>query len=162
MVQFFAVPDSFAFIGNKKSIFLLNVHRCIIEDQHVSNELVNILLSFSKASQKALYSTILCTLKQRLEVDIQIDSILVNPKKLSTTGESINLCSNNIRKSVWIKKAVSGSNHYGNLKYDETAGIQCTITALIAVCFSAVKNISVWKSWNLDFILNQGDIFMTS
>ena len=96
----------------------MNVHRCIIEDQHVSNELVNILLSFSKASQKALYSTILCTLKQRLEVDIQIDSILVNPKKLSTTGESINFCSNNIRKSVWIKKAVSGSNHYGNLKYD--------------------------------------------
>ena len=89
---------------------------------------------------------ILCTLKQHLEVDIQIESILVNPKKLSTTGKSINLCSNNIRKSVWIKKAVLGSNYYGNLKYDETAGIQCTITALIVVCFSAVKNVSVCKS----------------
>ena len=107
---------------------------------------MNFLLSFSKASQKALYSTILGTLKQRLEVDMQIESILVNPKKLSTTGESINLCSNNIRKSVWIKKAVLGSNHYGNLKYNETAGIQCTITALIAVFFSAVKNVSVWNS----------------
>ena len=87
----------------------MDVHHCIIEDQHISNELVNILLSFSKASQKALYSMILCTLKQHLEVDIQIESILVNPKKLSTTGKSINICSINIRKSVWIKKAVLGS-----------------------------------------------------
>ena len=86
----------------------------------------------------------------------------MNPKKLSTAGKSIHICSNNIRKSVWIKKAVLGSYHHGNLKYDKTAGIQYTSNALIAVCFSAVKNVSVWMSWDLDFILDQGNIFMTS
>ena len=82
--------------------------------------------------------------------------------KLSTTGKSINICSNNIRKSVWMRKAVLGSYHHGNLKYDETAGIQCTSNALIAVCFSVVKNVSVWKPCDLDFIFAKGDIFMTS
>ena len=79
-------------------------------------------------------------------VDIQVQSILVNPKKLSTTGKSINIFSNKIRKSVWIKKAVLESYHHGNLKYDETACIQCTSNALIANCFSAAKIVSVWKS----------------
>ena len=46
--------------------------------------------------------------------------------------------------------------------YDETAGIQCRSNAIIAVCFSAVKNVSIWKSWDLDFILDQGDILMQS
>ena len=31
-----------------------------------------------------------------LEVDIQVESISVNPKKSSTTGKSIIICSNNI------------------------------------------------------------------
>ena len=46
-----------------------------------------------------------------------------------------------------------------NLKYGETAAIQCTSNAFIAVCFAAVKNVLIWKSWDLDFILDQGEIF---
>ena len=61
-----------------------------------------------------------------------------------------------------IKNAVLGSHHQGNLKYGETAGIQCTSNAFISVCFSAVKNVSILKSWDLDFILDQGDILMKS
>ena len=68
----------------------------------------------------------------------------------------------NVRKSVSIKNAVLGSYHQGNLKYGETAGIQCTSNTFIAVCFSAVKNVSILKSWDLDFILDQGDILMKS
>ena len=30
------------------------------------------------------------------------------------------------------------------------------VMLLIAVCFFAVKNVSGWKSWDLDFILDQG------
>ena len=86
-----------------------------------------------------------------MEVDIHFESILVNPKKLSTTGKSVNICSNNIRKSAWIKKAVLGSYHHGNLKYDETASIQCTSNALIAVCFSAVKNVSSFEAMGSRF-----------
>ena len=93
-----------------------------------------------------------------MEVDIQVQSISVNPKKSSTTGKSITICSNNI-KFVCIKKVVLGSYHQGNLKYGETAGIQCTSNAFIAVCFSAVKNVSIWKSWDLGFILDQGGHF---
>ena len=147
---------SFAFIWNKKSIFLFDIHGCIIEGQHVSNEeaflsefcsiaAVNqFFVKFFKGKSKSTLQYDIWYIKtERLEVDIQVESILVNPKKLSTTGKSINICSNNIRKSVWIKKAVLGSYHHGNLKYDKTAGIQCTSNALIAVCFSAVKNVSV-------------------
>ena len=49
-----------------------------------------------------------------------------------------------------------------NLKYGETAAIQCTSNAFIAVCFAAVKNVLIWKSWDLDFILDQGEILMKS
>ena len=147
---------SFAFIWNKKSIFLFDGHGCIIEGQHVSNEkaflsefcsiaTVNqFFVKFFKGKSKSTLQYDTWYIKiERLEVDIKVESILVNPMKLSTTGKSINICSNNIRKSVWMRKAVLGSYHHGNLKYDETAGIQCTSNALIAVCFSAVKNVSV-------------------
>ena len=93
------------------------------------------------------------------EIDIKVESISVNLKKSSTIVKSINICSKNIRKSVCIKKAVLGSHHQGILKYREAAGIQCTSNAFIAVCFSAVKNVSVWKSWDIDFILDQGGHF---
>ena len=109
---------------------------------------MNFLLNFSKGFFKIF--------------DIQDESISVNPKKSSTTQKSINIYSNNIRKSVCIKKAVFGSYNQENLKYGETAGIQFILNAFTAVCFSAVKNASIWKPWNLDFILNQGDILMKS
>ena len=76
---------------------------------------------------------------ERSEVDIKVESISVNPKKSSTTGKSINICSKNIRKSVCIKQGVLGSHHQGVLKYGEAAGIQCTNNAFIAFCFSAAK-----------------------
>ena len=84
-------------------------------------------------------------LKLHVQVDIQVESISVNPKKTLTIGKSINTCLNNIRKSVCINKAVSGSYHQRNLKNGKTAGIQCTSNGFIAVCFSTVKNVSIWK-----------------
>ena len=89
-----------------------------------------------------------------MEFDIQVELNSVNPKKSSTTWKSINICSNNIRKSVCIKKAVLGSYHQGNVKYGDAADIQCTSNAFIVVYFSAVKKVSIWKSWDLNFILD--------
>ena len=56
-----------------------------------------------------------------------------------------------------IKKAVLGSFHQGNEMFGETAGIQCTSNAFLAISFSAIKNVSVWKSFDLDYILYHGD-----
>ena len=114
---------------------------------------------FKDKSKSTLQHDILDIKIECSEVDIKVESVSVNLKKSSTTGKSINICSKNIRKSLCIKKAVLGSHHQGILKYGEAAGIQCTSNAFIAVCFSAVKNASVWKSWDIDFILDHGGHF---
>ena len=111
---------------NKKYSFVLDVHDCINEGQHVSNEKTFLLefcsiaavneffVKFFKDKSKSTLQYDIWYIKtERLEVNTQVESILINPKKLSTTGKSIHICSNNIRKSVWIKKAVLGSYHHG-------------------------------------------------
>ena len=121
---------------NKKYSFVLDVHDCINEGQHVSNEKTFLLefcsiaavneffvKFFKDKSKSTLQDDIWYIKTEHSEVDIQIESISVNSKKSSTTGKSINICSNNMRKSVCIKKAVLESYHQGNLKYSETAGI---------------------------------------
>ena len=35
--------------------------------------------------------------------------------------------------------------------------MQCTSNAYLAIIFSAIKNIGLWKSHDLDYILDQGD-----
>ena len=57
-----------------------------------------------------------------------------------------------------MKKAVLGTFHQGNSKYGTTAGIQCTSNAFIAICFSVVKRVSIWKSF--DYILDESDKLM--
>ena len=59
-----------------------------------------------------------------------------------------------------VRKAMLGTFHQGNPKYGTTAGIQCTSNAFIAICFSVVKRVSIWKSFDLDYILDQGDKLM--
>ena len=54
------------------------------------------------------------------------------------------------------------SHHQGNLKYREPAGMQCTSNAFFSIEYSVIKNTSIWKSWDLDYILEQGDIFFKS
>ena len=61
-----------------------------------------------------------------------------------------------------VKKSVSGTYHQGNLKYGETVGMQCTSNAFFAICFPAIKSVSIWKSWDLDYILDQGDQLIKS
>ena len=56
-----------------------------------------------------------------------------------------------------IQKSVLGSFHQGHAKFGDTAGTQCACNALFAICFSVVKRTTLWKSWDLDYILEQGD-----
>ena len=61
-----------------------------------------------------------------------------------------------------IQKAVLGTFHQGHSKFGSTSGIQCCCNALYAICFSLVKKVSIWKSWDLDYILENGDAVFKS
>ena len=56
-----------------------------------------------------------------------------------------------------IQKAVNGSFHQGHSKFGNTSGIQRSCNSLFAICWSSIMRVSLWKSWDLDFILEQGD-----
>ena len=56
-----------------------------------------------------------------------------------------------------VLKSVQGSFHQGSSKFGPTAGIQCSINSLLAICWSKFRRISIWKTFDLDFILNEGD-----
>ena len=45
------------------------------------------------------------------------------------------------------------ASHQGNCKYGESARMQCTSNAYMSIVFSVVKNINLWKSLDLDYIL---------
>ena len=60
--------------------------------------------------------------------------------------------------SYTIQKSVLGSFHQAHVKFGDTAGIQCSCNAMYAMCFSLIKKVSVWKSWDLDYILDHGDV----
>lgn len=56
-----------------------------------------------------------------------------------------------------VMKSVQGSFNQGDIRFKESAGQQCSCIALYAVCWSVVKRVSCWKSFDLDYILVQGD-----
>ena len=56
-----------------------------------------------------------------------------------------------------IRKAVLGSFHQGNDRFGNSSGNQCTCNALYAICFSLIKKVNIWKSWDLDYVLDHGD-----
>ena len=55
-------------------------------------------------------------------------------------------------------KVVRGTFNQGNIqRYGDTAGIQCACNSLIAICWGTIKRVSIWKSWDLDNIIDLGD-----
>ena len=57
-----------------------------------------------------------------------------------------------------IVRTVQGSFNQGNVAlFGEIAGRQCACNALFSVCWSVVREISFWKTIDLDFILVEGD-----
>ena len=57
-----------------------------------------------------------------------------------------------------ITKLLFGSFNKGDSRFGQTSGLQCACNSLISVCWSSIKRVSVWKSWDLDHILNAGDL----
>ena len=56
-----------------------------------------------------------------------------------------------------ISNVVKASHHQADERYGQTRGIQCSCMALIAVCWSLFKKVSLWSSFELDSILLNGD-----
>ena len=57
-----------------------------------------------------------------------------------------------------IVRTAQGSSNQGNLAlFGETAGRQCACNALLSICWSHVREISFWRTIDLDFILVEGD-----
>ena len=54
-------------------------------------------------------------------------------------------------------KIVQGSFHQGDPKFGYTAGVQCACNSLFAICWSIVKRVTVWSTYDLDYILENGD-----
>jgi len=63
---------------------------------------------------------------------------------------------NTLRDNL-IEKSVQGTFHQGSDKFLETAGIQCSSNCFYAICYAHFRKLSLWKSHDLDYILEQGD-----
>ena len=61
-----------------------------------------------------------------------------------------------------IKKSIQAFHHQSHLKYIESAGMQCTSNAYLSIAYSVIKKPSIWKSWDLDYILEQTDMLFKS
>ena len=88
----------------------------------------------------------------------QIDLVLVKNYSDSVSSSAISAGLRNFA----IKKSVQASHHQGHLKYRESAGMQCTSNAYFSIAYSLIKKPSIWKSWDLDYVLEQGDILLKS
>ena len=105
---------------------------------------------FSVLLRLFMYIILLQTLQMNL------DYALVTASKLTEEGIEINPGLENSNWNYAIKKLVQASHHQGNSKFEESAWMQCTNNAYFAI-FSAIKSIEIWKTFDLDYILEQGE-----
>ena len=61
-----------------------------------------------------------------------------------------------------ILKYVEGSFNQGYPKYGETAGRQCVCNFIISVLWSKIRHVSLWRTSDLDYVLNNGDTLCKS
>ena len=59
--------------------------------------------------------------------------------------------------SYTIVKLTQGDFNQGDKQFGDSAGNQCAINSLVAICFSTVKKISFWNNTHLNFVLESGD-----
>ena len=57
-----------------------------------------------------------------------------------------------------IRKVAQASHHQGDIRYrSDSARKQCMANAYFAIIFSSIKRVNLWKSSDLDYVLEQGD-----
>ena len=92
----------------------------------------------------------MCTILLQI-LQINLHYALVRASKLTEEGIEINPSPENSNRNYEIKKLVQAS------KYGKSVEMQCTSNAYFAIIFSAVMSIDIWKTFDLDYILNRGD-----
>ena len=78
-------------------------------------------------------------------------------KNHSVSSSEIHASSECRIKKHQITEVLKASHHQANARYGETAGIQCACMTLMAICLTIFKDVHVWESYDLDYILEQGD-----
>ena len=68
----------------------------------------------------------------------------------------------NSRSTYAVDKTVLGTFHQGDQGFGETAGAQCVCNSLYALCWSEIRQVSVWKPDDFYNILYQGDVLYKS
>ena len=61
-----------------------------------------------------------------------------------------------------IIKVVQANHQQGYIRYGMSRGIQCLCMSLMSVCWKLFKSVSIWDSFDLDCILQKGDVLSTS
>ena len=59
--------------------------------------------------------------------------------------------------SYRIFSSVLGSYHQGDSRFGATAGVQCACNSLFALCWSVIRNVCQCNTFNLDYVLSEGD-----
>ena len=59
--------------------------------------------------------------------------------------------------AVNFPHTICATHHQGDERYGVTAGLQCTPNAMVAICFSEMKHITLWTTEDMDHILQLGD-----
>ena len=54
-----------------------------------------------------------------------------------------------------LEKSVQGSYNQFHSKVGETASMQCSRNALLAICWEKFRKVSCWKTFSLDFVLDE-------
>ena len=56
-----------------------------------------------------------------------------------------------------LKSTFGAFNQGDTFRFGDTAGIQCACNSLVAICWSSIRRVGVWKPWDIDNILEHGD-----
>ena len=63
---------------------------------------------------------------------------------------------------IRILKVVQATLRQGDIRYGMLRGVQCSFIPLMSVCWTLFKSVSIWDSFDLDCILQKGDILFES
>ena len=61
-----------------------------------------------------------------------------------------------------ILRVVQTTHHLGDIRYGMSRGIQCSCMSLMSVYWTLFKSVSIWDSFDLDCILQKGDLLFKS
>ena len=86
-------------------------------------------------------------------IDLNLNMSFLKISKLLLDGD----IESNPGPGPTFDKVVTGSFHQGDMKFGQTAGIQCACNSLFAIAWSTVRKVTIWKGLDLDNVLNNGD-----